>query len=249
MALILLALGLLLAGLLTQAPIAQFSDYHELADQRPLLGVPHFWNVASNLPFLVVGAMGLDLLRRRPARASPAWAAVFAGTALVFFGSSWYHLAPSDATLVWDRLPIGLAFMGFFAALIEEHSRFRSEPMLVLLILLSIGAVLWWYFTGDLSLWVWVQLAPMLAIVPVMFLPGRYSHRRYLIYALVCYALAKAFELGDRQVMDWSGGLLGGHALKHLLAAAGVLCFYVMLRKRTPTPSAAPPGARPARAR
>lgn len=236
MALVLLALGLLLAGLLTQAPIAQFADYHELADQRPLLGIPHFWNVASNLPFLLVGAMGLDLLRRRPAGASPAWAAVFAGTALVFFGSSWYHLAPGDATLVWDRLPIGLAFMGFFAALIEEHSRFRGNLLLAGLVLFSFGAVYWWYFTGDLSLWVWVQLAPMLAIVLVLFLPGRYSHRRYLVYALACYALAKAFELGDRQVMTWSGGLLSGHSLKHLLAAAGVLCFYVMLKKRTAIP-------------
>ena len=236
MALVLLALGLLLAALLTQAPIAQFADYHELADQRPLLGIPHFWNVASNLPFLLVGAMGLDLLRRRPAGASPAWAAVFAGTALVFFGSSWYHLAPGDATLVWDRLPIGLAFMGFFAALIEEHSRFRGNLLLAGLVLFSFGAVYWWYFTGDLSLWVWVQLAPMLAIVLVLFLPGRYSHRRYLVYALACYALAKAFELGDRQVMTWSGGLLSGHSLKHLLAAAGVLCFYVMLRKRAAIP-------------
>lgn len=243
MALVLLALGLLLAGLLALAPIAQFSHYHELADQRPLLGIPHFWNVASNLPFLAVGAMGLDLLRRGPAGASPAWAAVFAGTVLVFLGSSWYHLAPRDATLVWDRLPIGLAFMGFLAALIEEHSRFRSPVMLVLLVLLSIGAVAWWHFTGDLSLWVWVQLAPMLAIPLVLFLPGRYGHRRYLVYALACYALAKVFELGDRQVMDWSGGLLGGHSLKHVLAAAGVLCLYVMLRKRTAIPPILMPGA------
>ena len=80
------------------------------------------------------------------------------------------------------------------------------------------------------------QLGLLVNIVLVLFLPGRYSHRRYLVYALVCYALAKAFELGDRQVMAWSGGLLGGHSLKHLLAAAGVLCFYLMLRKRTPIP-------------
>jgi hypothetical protein len=219
-----------LAVLLWNAPITQFPDYHDLADQRPILGVPHFWNVASNLPFLVVGAMGLGLLRRRPA--SPAWAAVFAGTALVSFGSSYYHLAPSDATLVWDRLPIGVAFMGFFAALIEEHSRAHGSRLLLPLILFSTGAVYWWRFTGDLSLWVWVQLAPMLGIVLVLFLPGRYSHRRYLVYALVCYALAKVFELGDRQLMEWSGGMLSGHSLKHLSAAAGVLFLYLMLRKR-----------------
>jgi hypothetical protein len=234
MAIIAAALLLLLGGLLTQAPIAQFPDYHDLADQRLLLGIPHFWNVASNLPFLVVGAMGLALLRRRPAGASPAWAALFGGTALVFFGSAYYHLDPRDATLVWDRLPIGVAFMGFFAALIAEHSRIDARRILVPLILVSIGAVFWWRFTGDLSIWVWVQLAPMLAIVLALsLLPGRYTHRRYMAYALVLYAAAKLFELGDRQLMAWSAGALSGHSLKHLAAAAGVLCFYAMLKKRS----------------
>ena len=234
MALIGLALGVLLVGLLAQAPIEQFATYHDLGDQRTLLGIPHFWNVATNLPFLIVGAMGLDLLRRRPAGASAAWVAVFAGAALVFFGSSYYHLRPSDATLVWDRLPIGVAFMGFFCALIGEHSKVNGDRLLAPLILLSIATVYWWRFTGDLSLWVWVQLAPMLAAVLVLLLPARFSHRQYLLYALACYVLAKLAELGDRQLMEWSGGALSGHSLKHLLAAAGVLCFYVMLKRREP---------------
>jgi hypothetical protein len=232
MALIAAASGLLLVALLVQAPIAQFAGYHDLSDQRSLLGVPHFWNVATNVPFLLVGVMGLDLLRRRPAGASAAWAAVFAGTALVFFGSSYYHLRPSDATLVWDRLPIGVAFMGFFAALIQEHGKVNGDRLLAPLVLFSVGAVYWWRFTGDLSLWVWVQLAPMLVAGLVFFVPARYSHRHYLLYALACYALAKLAELGDRAVLAWSSGLLSGHSLKHLLAAAGVLCFYLMLRRR-----------------
>jgi hypothetical protein len=237
MALIGAVSALLLAGLLWQAPIAQFADYHDLADQRTLLGIPHFWNVATNLPFLLVGAMGLALLRRRPAGASSAWAALFSGTVLVFFGSACYHLDPSDATLVWDRLPIGIAFMGFFAALIGEHGRVDSRLLMLPLILFSIAAVYWWRFTGDLSLWVWVQLAPMLAIVlALVFLPGRYTHRRYMAYALACYALSKLLELGDRQLMDWSGGAFSGHALKHLAAAAGVYCFYEMLRRRSAIP-------------
>jgi hypothetical protein len=232
MALIAVVLGLLLVGLLAQAPIEQFAAYHDLGDQRTVLGIPHFWNVATNVPFLVVGVMGLDLLRRRPAGASAAWIAVFAGTALVFFGSSYYHLRPSDATLVWDRLPIGAAFMGFFCALIGEHTKVNGDRWLAPLILFSIGTVYWWRFTGDLSLWVWVQLTPMLAAVLVFFLPARYSHRQYLLYALACYVLAKLAELGDRQLMECSAGALSGHSLKHLLAAAGVLCFYVMLRRR-----------------
>src|SRR5215831_20622343 len=48
-----------LAGLLLVPPIPQDQSYHQFADQRILLGIPHFWNVVSNLPFVLVGAIGL----------------------------------------------------------------------------------------------------------------------------------------------------------------------------------------------
>jgi len=232
----------LLAGLLPIlffgfAPIPQISGYHEMADQRSILGIADFWNIVSNLPFLVVGLMGLDLLRRKEEEAAAAWAALFGGTVLTAFGSAWYHHNPSDATLIWDRLPIGVAFMGFFAALLVEHlegpARRFARGLLAPLIVFSAAAIWWWHASGDLSLWVWVQAAPMLAVVLMLaLLPGRYTHRRYLAYALACYAVAKLFELGDLELMQWTGGLMSGHALKHFAAAAGVWCFYVMLRER-----------------
>ena len=41
-------------------PVPQDPSYHQFADQRTLLlGIPNFWNVISNLPFVLVGAMGL----------------------------------------------------------------------------------------------------------------------------------------------------------------------------------------------
>jgi hypothetical protein len=219
------------------APILQPAGYHELADQRSLLGIGHFWNVVSNLPFLVVGLMGLDLLRRRKEEAAAGWAALFGGTVLTAFGSAWYHANPNDVTLIWDRLPIGIAFMGFFTALLVEHlegpARDTARRLLAPLIVLSAAAIWWWSASGDLSLWVWVQAAPMLAVVLMLaLLPGRYTHRRYLAYALACYAVAKLLELADVELMRWTGELMSGHALKHFAAAAGVWCFYVMLRER-----------------
>jgi hypothetical protein len=232
----------LLAGLLPIlffgfAPIAQVGGYHDLADQRPILGIAHFWNVVSNLPFLVVGLMGLQQLRRKPEEAAAAWASVFAGTVLVAFGSAYYHSAPDDTTLVWDRIPIGIAFMGFLTALLVEHldgaARRIANGALVPLVLFSVAAIWWWYASGDLSLWVWVQAAPMLAALLVLALPARYTHRRYLAFAFACYAAAKLFELADVQLMQWTGGLMSGHAMKHFAAAGGVWCFYVMLRERS----------------
>jgi len=55
-------LGLMVASLATLPllpPIAQDPSYHQFADQRTLLGIPNFWNVVSNLPFVLVGTMGL----------------------------------------------------------------------------------------------------------------------------------------------------------------------------------------------
>lgn len=219
-------------------PIAQPADYHDLADKRPLLGFRHFWNVVSNLPFLVIGVMGLHLVWRNRGEAAAAWATLFAGTAMVALGSSWYHSDPNDVTLIWDRVPIGIAFMGFFTALLIEHlngmGRRVARHLLVPFVVFSAAAIWWWYANGDLSLWVWVQAAPMLAVVLVfVLLPARFTHRRYLAYGLACYVAAKLFEVADMQVMQWTGGLMSGHAMKHLAAAAGVCCFYVMLRQRS----------------
>jgi len=232
----------LLAGLLPilffgLAPIPQVSGYHDMADQRTILGIAHFWNVVSNLPFLVVGLMGLHQLGRKHEGAAAAWATVFGGTVLAAFGSAYYHSNPDNTTLVWDRIPIGLAFMGFFTAILVEHldgaAQRIAHGFLVPLVLFSVVAIWWWYTSGDLSLWVWVQAAPMLAALLVLALPARYTHRRYLAYAFACYAAAKLFELADVQLMQWTGGLMSGHAIKHVAAAAGVWCFYVMLRERS----------------
>lgn len=221
---VLLALGIALAWL---APIRQPAEFHNYADPRTLLGVPNFWNVVSNIPFLVFGAMGLRL------KVSTAWKTVFWGALLAGLGSTWYHLFPNDNTLVWDRIPIGIAFAGFSAALVEEHTGARIKHMLWIFLLIAIAAVLWWRYSGDLSAWVFVQLAPMIAAaLAVGLLPGRYPHRRYIIYALVWYGIAKGFEFTDHQTLQWTGGLMSGHALKHFAAGIGVWCFYRMLKLR-----------------
>jgi hypothetical protein len=48
-----------LATLPLLPPIPQNPSYHDFADQRTLFGIPNFWNVVSNGPFAVIGAMGL----------------------------------------------------------------------------------------------------------------------------------------------------------------------------------------------
>ena len=150
------------------------------------------------------------------------------------FGSAYYHWEPDNQTLIWDRLPMTLAFMGILVALLSETVSPKLEKYLLLPALaLGFFSVYHWSQVDDLRLYIWVQTIPLI-IVPVLLLlfDDKYTHRRYLAYALVCYMLAKIAELSDAVVFSLTQQLFGGHAIKHLLAALGVWFVYDMLRKR-----------------
>jgi hypothetical protein len=223
------------------APIPQPSGYHAFADQRTILGVPHFWDVVSNLPFLFVGAAGLVLLLRGPAPgALPelrwAYLTFFAAAVLVFAGSSYYHLHPDNETLVWDRLPMSIAFMAFLAAVIGEHIDPRLGIRLLLgLVILGVVSVIWWRYTDDLRLYILVQYLPIIEIPLVMMLfPSRLRPTNYLWGLLVAYAVAKVLELFDVPVFN-AIGFVSGHTLKHIVAAIGIGIFALAMVRRRPT--------------
>src|SRR5215470_16470942 len=85
-----------LAALLLLPPISQSQSYHDFAAVRSVAGVPNFWNVVSNIPFMAVGAVGLMRCRR-----DAATTILFGGIFLTGFGSSYYHWEPNDHTLFW----------------------------------------------------------------------------------------------------------------------------------------------------
>ncbi len=221
-------------------PIPQDRGYHVFADVRTCLGLQNFGNVVSNFLFLLVGATGALWCYRHPGLgATRSWMVFFLGVALVFFGSGYYHRTPDDDTLVWDRLPMTVAFMGLFTALLSEHLGERVERRLLIpAILVGIASVYWWKYSDDLRVYVWVQFAPLLAIPFVLAaFPGRYTHRHYLLYGVAFYALAKVAEYYDFGFYTLSSSVLSGHSLKHLLAAVAPFFVYLMLRKRGPMAS------------
>ena len=233
--LVALLAGTLLA-ILSLDPIAQDQAYHRFADDRGLAGIPNFLDVMSNLVFALVGVAGLRVcLRTDVGVARAAWCTLFAGVALVSIGSAWYHWAPDDASLVWDRLAMTVGFMGLFVALLAEYVSPRLTSLLVPAALAGPASVLYWHATGDLRLYAWIQLAPLLCIPVLLALyRGRWTHAWLLPVALAGYVLAKLFEAGDAAVFQATGGMVGGHTVKHLLAAAGCYCIVVMLRRRRP---------------
>jgi hypothetical protein len=232
--------GLLLAiaaavclGLVLHGPIHQDQDYHRFADARGLWGLSNAWNVVSNLPFLLFGAWGLATLYRNRSRLLPmrtAHIVFFLGSAWVAFGSAYYHLVPSDRTLVWDRLPMTVAFMAFFAALIGRyiHPTLGARALIPLLAL-GLLSVFWWRVVGDLRPYLMVQFLPILLIPAILLLyPVSAPGTRYIWAVLGVYVLAKVLEIYDPQIYAMLG--MSGHALKHVAAAFGVYCVVLAVR-------------------
>ena len=200
----------------TVPPIAQDEAYHLFADSRTFLGIPNFWNVASNLPFALVGALRLWKLRGLADRF------LFGGILLTFFGSAYYHLAPSDARLIWDRLPMTIVFMSLLACVVTKDggSRFRRSGLLFL-IACGVISVVWWSVTGDLRFYILVQFGPLLILIPALWFV---RDARFLVAVLAFYSLAKLAELYDRAI--FAAIPASGHTIKHLLAAMAT--FYIL---------------------
>jgi hypothetical protein len=258
----------LIGGLALAAGIAMFfvpripqdPGYHDFADKRPCCGVPNFGDVASNLPFVLVGALGLaftwparGVAHDGPIRSKPernAWIGIWFGTFLTGFGSAYYHWAPDSTTLFWDRLPMTIVFMSLFSAMLMERISIRAGSfLLVPLVLFGVSSILAWRWTegrgaGDLRLYALVQFFPMLAIPLMLFLfPARYDRAGDYLYSFGCYAIAKILEFADRAVFE-TLGLVSGHTLKHLTAAVGMaflLRMLVLRRPRAPQESEASP--------
>jgi hypothetical protein len=216
-------MGASLAGLLLLPQIPQDQAYHQFADQRALLGIPNFWNVVSNFPFIAVGAVGLWQFRR-----DPAIIVLFLGIFLTGFGSAYYHWNPNDRTLFWDRLPMAITFMAILAGAVEDRLNAKAGAFLLWpLLALGVFSLLLWRWTGDLRLYGWVQFFPVIALVLLFLLfPSKYAGTSYWILAAALYALAKVFEFYDHGFYSL-GSILSGHTLKHLAAASAC---YVILR-------------------
>jgi len=241
-----LAIALLALPFLPAFP--QDPTYHDFADQRTVLSIPHFGDVATSLLLTLVGLHGLYVVfLRRATRAAfedprerRPYGVMFAGIALTGLGSAWYHWDPTTASLFWDRLPMTLIFAPMLVVGVTERIGARLGRLLLLpAVVLGVAGAVHWHVTellgcGDVRLYGLVQFYPMLA-VPLMLalFPARYTHAHYLWGLLAAYGIAKVFEILDADVLALNG-FASGHNLKHVFAAIGLWTLVGMLRKRRP---------------
>lgn len=239
-----------LAGVaLLLPPLAQPLGYHDFADRRACFGLPNCLDVVSNAGFVLAGASGLFFLAgaagRRAfidAREARPYAVFFLAVVLIGFASAWYHLAPDNARLVWDRTAMALAFMAWFAAILGERVGPRAGLlMLPMLVVAGLCAVTWWAWSealgaGDLRFYLLIQLAPIMLVPLLLWLyPPRYSRGRDMLAVIGLYLIALLLDFGDRAVFALTDGVIGGHALKHAAAALAAWRVARHLRRRRPT--------------
>jgi len=234
-------------------PLPQPDAYHAFAETRTLLGIPHFTDVVSNLAFLVVGILGLAWLLHHRRRMdvifvhrveSLPYALLFVAVIGIAAGSAWYHWEPDHQRLYWDRLPMTVAFMSIFAAIIGERLHYRAGAIaLPILVLLGIGAATHWILTesagaGDLRLYLLTQAVPIVVgLLLVLLYRSPYTRGGDFVAAGGWYLLALGAENLDHQIHALTAGWISGHTLKHLLAAVAIYWILRMLslrRMRTP---------------
>lgn len=217
-------------------PLRQDQAYHEFADERVLFGIGNAADTLSSLALVAVGIAGLLFLWRRrrngrcfemPVEMRAYWM-LFGAVAATGLGSVWYHQAPDDARLVWDRLPMAVAFMSLLAAVVTERvSRTAGSRLLLPLTLLGAASVVYWAAYGDLWPYAAVQFGSfaVLVLLGVLF-PSRYTRGGMLFAVLAAYTAAKLFEQFDREIYEL-GHWISGHTLKHL---AGAVAVWLIIR-------------------
>ena len=125
--------------------IPQWPSYNQFADRRLCWGIPNGWNVLSNIPFLFIGLYGFSLLHKSSAdqRFKLIYTCLFTGIFFTALGSAYYHYKPNNDTLVYDRIPMTIAFMSLLSATIAESINLKiGSRSLFPLLIIGIGSVL-----------------------------------------------------------------------------------------------------------
>ncbi len=232
---------LIMIGMVLHGPIPQLAHYHDFADQSQWMGVPHAVDVLSNLGFVLVAVLGFYHMTRSSQLmiktiSFPAYCVFIVSLLLTAVGSCFYHLAPDDARLFWDRLPIALVCASLMCAVRAENvpgmASLRSCVELCLALAFAVFSVFWWKWTSDLRPYLLLQ-GLSLILIPVWQMTWGAQKADGIAFglAMILYVLAKIAELSDGAILSLTH-IVSGHSIKHLLAALAAAVIVLRLLQR-----------------
>lgn len=207
--------------------------------------IPNFGDVVSNMVILIGGLSGLLALMMMPVPTDGAdeWQLgtclplFFVATVAVSIGSTYYHWNPTDSTLIWDRLPMTVAFAAIFCFMLDDYigsnTNSTGQSVLAPFVIIGMLSVLYWTYTDDLRLYAVVSILPLL-LMPILFICYRPRHTGVAQQGigLSLYFAAKICEEKDHEIFHWTGRRISGHSLKHVLAGlAPILIAYMVLTR------------------
>lgn len=221
--------------------VSQNLSYHNFADQRTIFRIANFLNVVTNLPFALIGVVGLRKSRKLPEKkVKNIFSAVFIGFLLLTLGSGYYHFSPNNHSLVYDRLPITMVLMSFFSFIVYDCVD-SQKGYTALFVLNSIGilSVVYWIMTeqagkGDVRWYGLVQFFPLIGIPLIIWLYKPTFHcTKEIVWMFLFFGLAKLTESFDKEIYIALHQLISGHSLKHLLmATAGYKITLLVMKIR-----------------
>jgi hypothetical protein len=221
-------------------PIPQPEAYHHFADQRAIFGVAHGLDVLSNLAFLISGLLGMLFVAKAgltlDAGTRWAFAMLFFGLVLTTFGSAYYHLAPDNQRLVFDRLPMVIAMSGCVGAVVADRYGGATAWSMTGLTAIGLWTVHQWTVSeqlghGDLRWWALYEgLIFCVSALLLWLFPSRNGATPAFVIAGLGNIAAKVFEFLDRPIYGL-GGIVSGHTLKHLSAGLAFLPLAFLIRR------------------
>lgn len=215
------------------------SHYHDFADNRAFLSINNTLDVLSNLPFLFVGLWGALYLKQYNNNNINSWFIVI-GSMLVCFGSGFYHLAPDNYRLLWDRLPISLVFSGIFmyAVYSLKLTTIPEKTLSITYAMFSICTVFLWY-AGEvngaswLGPYVFLQFGGIILLLYMAYVAykrGNKNLTKAIVITMLCYVAAKVCETFDPVILMHTSSIISGHTIKHILSA---YALYMFIKKTT----------------
>jgi hypothetical protein len=231
-----------IARVILRGRIPQDSNYHDFADCRGACGIPNFLDVTSNAAFGIAGMAGLRNMKKHGpgaiAALDQAYKTFFAAGPLVALGSGFYHLRPTNERLAVDRLSMVVAYAALDAILIGEHiDEELGRRALPLLLAAGVSSVGYWHVTeqngrGDLRPYVLFQFLPA-ALMPIVIalFPSKFASVKHLWAMVALHGGARVFEALDKPIYR-ATGIVSGHTLKHIAAAAAMAVFSSAVKNR-----------------